>query len=131
MLLEKGVIKYGKINGITPMKTHVDNVHLHLISKRNSILSERALAKFFEIDHKRQHGKKRVWAIGSTIISFFGSTNLYKNVNETQQRFIENLVLYICKGYKPLSTCENIWLRRLISCECPRIIFLSCSFLVE
>ncbi len=46
MLLEKDLIKYGKTNGITPMKTHVDNVHLHLLTKRNSILSERALAKF-------------------------------------------------------------------------------------
>jgi hypothetical protein len=53
-------------------------------------------------------GKKRVGAIGFVIISFFGSTNMYKNVNEAQQRFIEDLVLYIYKGYKPFSTCENI-----------------------
>jgi hypothetical protein len=89
------------------MRTHVDNVRLHLLTKRKCVLNEKAMAKLFEIDHNRQHGKKRIGAISSIIISFFGLTNPYKNVDETQ-RFIENLVLYICKGYKPLSTCENI-----------------------
>jgi hypothetical protein len=130
MLLEKDLIKYGKTNGITPMKTHVDSVHLHLLTKRNFILSERALAKFSEIDHKRQHGKKRIGVIGSIIIFFFGSTNWYKNADETQQRFIY-LVLYICKGYKLLSTCENIWIKRLILCQCPCIIFPSRSSFME
>jgi hypothetical protein len=42
------------------------------------------------------------------ITSFFGSTNPYKNANEAQQNFIGDLVLYIYKGYMPLSTYENI-----------------------
>jgi hypothetical protein len=33
---------------------------------------------------------------------------MYKNIDETQQKFIEDLVLHIRKGYMPLSTCENI-----------------------
>jgi hypothetical protein len=90
------------------MKTHVDNVHPHLLGKRKFVLNEKEMVKLFEIDHNWQHGKKRVETIAFAIISFFGSTNLYKNVNEAQQRFIEDLVLYICKGYKPFSTCENI-----------------------
>jgi len=89
------------------MKTHVDNVHPHLLGKRKFVLNEKEMVKLFEIDHNWQHGKKRVETIAFAIISFFGSTNLYKNANETQQRFIA-LVLYIYKGYKPFSTCENI-----------------------
>jgi hypothetical protein len=34
--------------------------------------------------------------------------NLYKNGNEAQQKFLEDFTVYICKGYKVFSTCENI-----------------------
>jgi len=44
----------------------------------------------------------------SAITTFFSSTNLYKDDDETQQHFLEDLVLYICKGYMLLSSCENI-----------------------
>jgi hypothetical protein len=30
--------------------------------------------------------------------------------DETQHNFFEDLMLYICKGYRPLSTCKNVWL---------------------
>ncbi len=30
-ILRKGLIKYGKINGITPMKTHVEYAHPKLV----------------------------------------------------------------------------------------------------
>lgn len=49
---------------------------------------------------------------GSVITTFFASLNPYKHGDETQQWFLKDLVLYIYKGYKPLSTCENIWLQR-------------------
>jgi hypothetical protein len=35
------------------MKTHVDNVHYHLVAKKQFILGERALVKLFGIDHIR------------------------------------------------------------------------------
>jgi hypothetical protein len=111
------------------MKTHVDNV-LHLLIKRKYILSEKVLAKLSKIDHNQQHGKKRVGAIGIAITCFFGSTNLYKMLM-THQRFIEDLVLYIYKGYMPLSTCKNIWLERLILHQCPHVVFPSCSSFVK
>jgi len=113
------------------MRKHVDNDHFHLLAKRKFVLSEKAIVKLFEIDHNQQYGKKRIGATDPAITSFFWSTNPYKNVNEAQQRFIEDLVLYICKGYTPLSTCENIWLRRLILRQCPHIVFLSHFFLVK
>jgi hypothetical protein len=66
------------------MKTHVDNVHLHFLAKIKFVSSEKAKAKLFEIDHSRQHGKKKVGAIDFAIISFFGSINPYKNTDGTQ-----------------------------------------------
>jgi len=44
----------------------------------------------------------------------FGATNPYKKFNEAQQHFLENFVLYICKGYNALSACENNWIQRLV-----------------
>jgi hypothetical protein len=80
------------------MKTHVDNVHPHLFAKRDFVLSERVVVKLYKKDHKQQHGKKKVKVINFVITSFFGSINMYKNVDEAQQRFIQDLVLYICKA---------------------------------
>jgi hypothetical protein len=54
--------------------------------------------------------EEKGWATRSTIIAYFGSTNLYKNGDETQQMFLEDIVLCIRKGYMPLLSCENIWL---------------------
>jgi hypothetical protein len=68
----KGFITYGKNNGITLMKTHVDNVHLHLFAKRKYVLSEKAMVKLSKLDYNQQHGKKKVGAIGFTITFFFG-----------------------------------------------------------
>jgi len=50
-IVRKNFTKYGKTNGITLMKTHVDNVHLHLLTKRKYVLSERAMVKHSKIDH--------------------------------------------------------------------------------
>jgi hypothetical protein len=40
-------------------------------------------------------------------------------------------MLYLYKGYNPLSTCKNIWLQSLVLCQCPYVVFPSCSFWVE
>jgi len=130
-VVKKGFIKYGKTNGITPMRTCVDIVHPRLLAKMKFVLNERAVTKFFKTYHKQQYGKKKVVATCFVITSFFGSINLYNNVNETQQKFIRDLVLYICKGYMPFLMCENIWLRRLVLRQCPYITFPSCFSFVE
>ncbi len=57
--------------------------------------------------------------------------NPYKHGDEVQQQFLEDSVLYICKRYKNLSTCKNIWLWRLVLCQCPCVNFPPCSNLVE
>lgn len=48
-----------------------------------------------------------------------------------QKRFMEDLVLYIYKGYTFLSTCENVWFHRLILCQCLCVVFPSWSSLME
>jgi len=73
--------------------------------------------------------EEKGWAIGLQIF-FGGATNLYKNYNEAQQ-FLEDLVLYIFKGYTFLSTCENIWLHRLVLQQCPCVVFPFRSSLME
>jgi hypothetical protein len=40
---------------------------------------------------------------------FLGQLTFTKNGNEAQQKFLEDFTIYICKGYKPFSTCENMW----------------------
>ncbi len=39
--------------------------------------------------------------------------------------------MYICKGYRPLSTCENVWLRRLILHQSLCVLFPFRSSFVE
>ncbi len=80
------------------------------------------VANAFEINHNHQLGKKMATLFGSTITTFFGSINPYKHGDEARQWFLKDLVLYIYKGYKPLSTCERIQLQRLVS------LMFSCQF---
>jgi hypothetical protein len=68
------------------------------------------MAKHVDSYFNQQVGMKKVGSPWSTITTFFGSTNPYKYGDESKQRFFENLVDYICKGYKHLSTCKNILL---------------------
>jgi len=53
------------------------------------------------------------------ITTYFGSTNPYQKIGEAQQMFYEDLVFYICIAYQPISTIENIWLKKLVICQCP------------
>jgi hypothetical protein len=43
----------------------------------------------------------------------------------------EDPVFYICKGYRPFSTCEKNWLCWFILRQCLHVVFPSHSFLVE
>ncbi len=44
-------------------------------------------------------------------------------VTLAQEHFLEDLIVYITKGYQLLSSIENIWLQRLIFCQCGWAIF--------
>ncbi len=68
------------------------------------------------VAHAQQSRKKRTSSFNCAIIEVFSATNLYKKNKEHQHQFLKDLVLYMCKGYKPLSNHENIWLQRLVLC---------------
>jgi hypothetical protein len=58
--------------------------------------------------------KKRKIIFPFFIIEFFGKHQLYNKTNLVQHEFLEDIILYITKGYHPLSSIENPWLRRMI-----------------
>ncbi len=117
-IFKKGFAKYDVSNGIIPMKTQVDFAHPRLFAQRKLVL------KFFinEAISNWQLRKKRFGPSGRAITSFFGATNLYKKGDDAYQNFFEDLMLYICKGYKPFSTCENMWLQKLVLRQCPCVV---------
>jgi len=64
-------------------------------------------------------------AIAASIFNFFSFIMPYKNSNLAQELFFEDLILYIIQGYQPLSSTENVWLRRLALRQCGPITFPS------
>jgi hypothetical protein len=52
-----------------------------------------------DANHVWQQGKRRIGPFNITIIIYFGSINPYKKIDEAQQMFSEDIVLYICKAY--------------------------------
>jgi hypothetical protein len=83
------------------MKTHVDIANPRLFLLRKTQLVKKAI--IVNVKYTWQRGKKRARPSSSAITTYFGSTNPYKNNDETHHMFIEDLVLYICKGYQTLS----------------------------
>jgi hypothetical protein len=67
-----------------------------------------------ETDEK-QVAEKRTFP-PSQITNFFGSQKALSK--QTQQDFLEDLMLYNAKGYYPLPLIENLWLRCLILHQC-------------
>jgi hypothetical protein len=53
-------------------------------------------------------------AITTSIADFFNFGVPYKNSDLVQEFFLEDLILYIPKGYQPLSSIENVWLKMLV-----------------
>jgi len=54
-ILRKCLIKYGKINGITPMRTHVEFMHPKLVACRKLIIVEKLI--IVVISYSQQLGK--------------------------------------------------------------------------
>jgi hypothetical protein len=82
-ILQKGLIKYVKINGITPMKTHVEFAHPKLVAHRKLAITKELIVVV--ASHSRQFGKKWFGPFGCVITSYFGATNLYKKFDEAQR----------------------------------------------
>jgi hypothetical protein len=58
-----------------------------------------------------------------SIIDFFGCGTSYSKINFVQLKFIEDLVLHVCKGYQSISVVESSWLRRLVMKIDPKVKF--------
>ncbi len=127
--LRKGLFKYGKINGITLVRTHVEYVHPKLVVRRKLAITKKLIVVV--ASHSQQYGNKRSRPSGCVITSYFGATNPYKKFDKAWQQFLEDLIFYICEGYRPLSTCDNIWLKRLVLYLYPCVVFPSWVTFVE
>ncbi len=57
------------------------------------------------INHSQQLKKKRATLSRSTIITFFGSTHIYKHGDEAQQQFWEDLVF---TSTKDIRFCQHV-----------------------
>ena len=121
----KGILQYNPAHGITSMKTHVENEHAEELARyvRES--------KAEEGDTARQKTKKRKGAPPSSITAYFGNTKPYAKNDVQQQRFLEDLVLFIAKGYESLSIVESAWLRKLMMRRDPKVVCPSRKQLVR
>jgi hypothetical protein len=95
-VLRKGLIKYNKINGINPMKSHVDSIPPRLFVQRKSQLAKKTTMGN-DVNHVSQQGKKRTRPFSFVITTYFGSINPFKKADEAQQMFNEDLVFTFVK----------------------------------
>jgi len=54
----------------------------------------------------------------TSIVDFFNFGVPCKNSNLAQELFLEDLILYIIKGCRPLNSIENVWLRSFVIYQC-------------
>lgn len=102
----------------------------HLTIEHEGDLSDRKLLwkKFKE---ERQKCKNRKIVSSSPNTSFFGVEKSYEKHDVKKQRFIEDLVLYIAKGYEALQKVEDLWMRRLVMRCDLKVVFPTWEQLVE
>jgi hypothetical protein len=72
---------------------------------------------------QRQATKKWKTIFPSQITNFFNNQRPYNKFDLAQQAFLEDLVLYIAKGYQPVSFVENLWLKHLTLHQCGHVRF--------
>lgn len=124
----KGVVLYNKEHGTSAMKRHVHAEHPQAFSRYKALRSSSEPSQVAP----RQPSKKRpgpfpsplAYGYPGTLANVYAGTNPQKE-DEQHQQFLEDLALYILKAYQPLSSVENIWLRRLLLSQCPRLLFPS------
>ena len=105
----KGVLQYNPLHGLTSMKNHVMNEHLTEFQRYKATLTV-----LEESEAARQKTKKRKDVQPSAITEFFAGQKSYHKGDVQQKHFLEDLVLFIAKGYETLAVVESPWLRRLV-----------------
>jgi hypothetical protein len=92
------------------MKNHIDSKHGPMVSKYKNHRT-----KEVESTGPRRERKKKCKGVApSTITKYFGSQQLYKSFDPTHIRFIEDLMLFVVKGYEVLSKVECPWFHHLV-----------------
>jgi hypothetical protein len=76
-------------------------------------------------DYCWKKSKHRYVVNDGAITYHFGNITLYKKEELGQKKFMEDLFMFVAKGYMPTSIVENQWLRHMILCQNPRIVFLN------
>jgi hypothetical protein len=85
------------------MSHHVDSKHFAILKLYQKQCSN-ATTKF----DVHQIVKKKKKPIVASIVDFFNSGVPWKKKNLIQEQLLEDLVLYITKGYCPLNSIESI-----------------------
>jgi hypothetical protein len=88
------------------MKKHVEFEHNALIKKNR----QKQFHVATTISLSRATTKKWVHVTLSAISSFFYSTNQFKKDNESHVCFLEDVMLFVIKGYLSMKAIESIWL---------------------
>ena len=120
----KGVLQYNPLHGLTSMKNHVMNEHLTEFQRYKASLTELE-------ESARQKTKKRKGVQPSAITEFFAGHKSYHKGDVQQKHFLEDLVLFIAKGYETLAVVESLWLRRLVMRRDPKVKFPTRKALVH
>ena len=117
---KKGLLKYSAAQRTSSLKNHYkDNHNAELETLKKDLADGNTSGQ------GKQLSRNRKGTTPGTITSFFASSKPYKPTDSTQQAFLEDLVLYIAKAYRPISITENIWFRRLILRLAPCVVFPS------
>jgi len=91
----KSHIAYHKSNGIIVMKSHVESDHSTLLQKM--LEDPTNLAPRSPLDY--EPSKKRVHVSSFIISGFFSSTSKFKKDGAIQVAFLEDLMLFVIKGF--------------------------------
>ncbi len=115
---KKKFIAYNKFCGTGSIKHHVEALHLKLLMTyvvdcfiHDNVTSSQERSD--EGGRLMQPTKKCTKVVAWVVSSFFCSKTPYKRHDEVQKLLLEDLMLLTAKGYLPLNTCENVWMRTL------------------
>jgi hypothetical protein len=103
----KVLVSYNTQYGTSVLKKHVTNKHVEEYRRWGLFVMQKSK----DGGDERQAAKKQKTIPPFQITNFFGNHQRYNKSDPTEQTFLEDLVLYIAKGYRPLSSVENPWLK--------------------
>jgi hypothetical protein len=110
-----GLITYGQQHGTTSMKKHVTSKHGNAWAKWKSVNLNLATK-----DDKCRKKSKHRSVVGYGAITYqFGNITPYKKEDLGKQKFMEDLLMFVAKGYMPISVVGNQSLNRMVLCQNP------------